>query len=72
MKIQKVVIPARKLQHCRADERPVVRISSKAYNYLVDITNESADLNLASVVSSIVEQVVEKKLLAYQREEAEN
>lgn len=66
---ERVIIPVKALKHIDLNDKPVIRISAKAYNYLVDITNESAGLSLASVVSSIVEQVVEKQLIDYKGEE---
>ena len=66
MKEDKIVIEAVTLQHLRPGQVPMVKVSSKAYNALVDLANESGR-PLSRVASAIIEQAIEKDLVELER-----
>lgn len=61
-------IPGKTYEKKREYERPVIRISSEAYNALVDVT-ENTNLALSQVASLIITQG--SKLVVYDRAEKE-
>lgn len=61
-------IPGKTYEKKREHERPVIRISSEAYNALVDVT-ENTNLALSQVASLIITQG--SKLVVYDRAEKE-
>lgn len=66
MKTDKIVIPAKRLEHLRPGQHSVVKISPAAYNILVDLANESGR-PMNRVASAIIEQTFEKDLIELER-----
>ena len=66
MKEDKIIIPAKKLEHLRPGQHPVVKISPACYDMLVDIANETGR-PLNRVASAIISQAVEKDLIEFER-----
>lgn len=66
MNKSKIVIPAKALQHLRPGQVGMLRLSEKAYNALVDLSNESG-VPLSKIASEIIEQATEKDLIQFDR-----
>lgn len=63
-----IVLPARKKQPVNSNQ--CVKISAKAYNYLVDLYNESS-LCMSDLVSNIVIQAVENGIIELEKVEGD-
>lgn len=66
MSRSKIVIQAKALQHLRPGQVGMLRLSEKAYNALVDLSNESG-VPLSKIASEIIEQATEKDLIQFDR-----
>ena len=64
--MKKIVITGKRLEHLRPDQTPIVKLTEAAYNYLIDIANEST-LPLNRIASDIIIQAVEGDLICLQR-----
>ena len=66
MKDYEIHLPAKKRKLARQEERPVIRISSEAYNTLVEIGNEST-LSFKDIASILILEAA--KHVVYDKEE---
>lgn len=62
----KIIIPARALQHLQPGQSGMLRLKPKAYNALVDLANESG-MTLTNLASEIIIQATEKELIQFDR-----
>lgn len=67
MNENKIIIPAKALQHLHPGKVGMVKLTPKAYNSIVDLANESG-MTLSRIASAIIEQAVEKDLIQFDRE----
>ena len=63
---EKIQLPGKMLKHLRSDQYPTIRLSSRAYNLLTDVTNETS-LSISKVASMIIIQAIEKDLIEIER-----
>lgn len=64
--MEKIIITGKRLEHLKDGQTPIVKLTPKAYNALIDIANEST-LPLNRIASDIIEQAIDKDLVALQR-----
>lgn len=64
--MNKIIIAGKRLEHLKPGKTPIVKLTDKAYNYLVDIANEST-LPLNRIASDIIEQAVEGDMISMKR-----
>ena len=66
MKEDKIVIPAKTLQHLHPGKVGMVKLTPEAYNAIVDLTNECG-MTLSRIASTIIVQAVNKDLIELER-----
>lgn len=64
----KIHIPGRRLEKLRPGQQPVIRLTPKAYDVLMDIVNESS-LSVTRVASEIIIQ--SQELIEFDRQKEE-
>ena len=66
MEEQKIILPARALQHLQPGQSGMLRLKPKTYNALVDLANESG-MALSHLASEIIIQAIDKNLIQFDR-----
>ncbi len=66
MEEQKIILPAKALQHLQPGQSGMLRLKPKTYNALVDLANESG-MALSHLASEIIIQAIDKNLIQFDR-----